>query len=46
LHGGKLWAERRDIDALADASAIHEPGSSQAALRGMTFNVVLPFGTG
>jgi two-component system, NtrC family, nitrogen regulation sensor histidine kinase GlnL len=46
LHGGKLWAERRDIDALADVAAIHEPGSSQAALRGMTFNVVLPFGTG
>lgn len=45
LHGGKLWAESGGIDAAAGALVSHEPGAGPGSPRGMTFYVVLPFGT-
>jgi len=46
LHGGKLWAERGGIEAAANVVVNHEQGSRPGSARGMTFFVVLPFGTG
>ena len=46
LHGGKLWAERGGIEAPANVVVNHEQGSRPGLARGMTFFVVLPFGTG
>ena len=44
LHGGKLWAERGGIEAPASATTL-EANPAAGSVRGMTFHVVLPFGT-
>jgi two-component system nitrogen regulation sensor histidine kinase GlnL len=45
LHGGKLWAERGGIETPTDATVDHGQNSPSGSPRGMTFFVVLPFGT-
>ena len=46
LHGGKLWAESGALEAPSSAAASRGPSSPPGSPRGMTFFVVLPFGTG
>lgn len=45
LHGGKLWAERGGIESDSRSAGPQQQGPSPDQPRGMTFFVILPFGT-